>query len=63
MDTIDTSKGPHHVAGIVSLTILWFVVTALIDACITVWIFRRYGGCPIHDRSQTPLDVKAKVIR
>ena len=25
-----------------------FIAGAIVDAFITVWIFKKYGGCPIH---------------
>ena len=42
-------KGIPVVLAII-IAVAWFLATAVIDAAITVWIFKKYGGCPINNK-------------
>jgi hypothetical protein len=39
---------PVSIAGGLLIALTIFIVGAVVDAFITVWIFKKYGGCPIN---------------
>ena len=43
-------NGKWIVGAIIALAC--FLAGAIVDAFITVWVFKRYGGCPFIDKKK-----------